>query len=245
MIPAAHTPHPLMPIVGLFEGGKGGAFYNFQYDLGNVFTDTALTTRVTAAGQAIAGVKDWTANVRNILQGTTANRPTSAADKSAAFAAASSKFMFNSAQGACPVGTCIMCCKIDTSSANTPGIVTNTGDQAVDVDYAFVTHVNPNQWETSVAAGNGLATSRYWQDLVQQLTYTTAVYHVFSVDGTERTAAGLRRFPNGIMIGRDRGIGRYLTGNLYAVFCHEDILPDATRIWVEKMFAAHYKVFAV
>lgn len=57
--------------------GDGGFFWDFG-DWDYMFTDLAMTTKVTAAGQAVAAVKDKGPNGFDLFQGTGGARPISA-----------------------------------------------------------------------------------------------------------------------------------------------------------------------
>lgn len=59
----------------LFSQGEQGAWYD-PSDLTTMFQDTAGTTPVTAAGQAVARINDKSGNGNHATQATLANRPT-------------------------------------------------------------------------------------------------------------------------------------------------------------------------
>lgn len=85
----------------LILAGDGGFWYDFG-DWDYMFQDTAMTVKVTAAGQAVAAVKDKSANARHVFQSDGAKRPLAAVvsgNKCLDFVAASQHSLLSSNAG--------------------------------------------------------------------------------------------------------------------------------------------------
>jgi hypothetical protein len=212
--------------LSLYTGGYTGGYYD-PSDLSTLWQNSARTTPVTADGDPVWVIDDKSGTGNHLAAFNSAARPvyrTSGGLHWLEFDGIDDRMLRS---GAFPLSFASAAIERTTGGISISGLLANTADGAVDVDYAIL--FNGSTMQAGQGAGEGLSDGTHkWVDKVQTSTLAVGSSGVVSVDATGYTG-GTLQFPNGIFLMEDRGLARYMKSKFYAGFLINRILTTTER----------------